>query len=135
MGLKRSASVEYHVDHIHLICPDIEPVKQWYCGVFNARVTFESTFRGAKLYYLDLNGFTLILIEKLPEGDALPADLRTREGLDHFGVEVPDLDSAVIELRAKGVNVVVEPMEVRPGLRIAYIEAPYKVRIELSERR
>ena len=29
----------------------------------------------------------------------------------------------------------VEPLQVRPGLRIAYIEAPDKVRIELTERK
>jgi hypothetical protein len=43
-------------------------------------------------------------------------------------------NAAAEELRAKDVKFVVEPMQVRPGLKIAYIEAPDKVRIELSER-
>ena len=125
----------YRVDHIHLICPAIEAARQWYCDVFGGKVTFESEFKGNKVYYVDLNDFNLILIEQLPGEKPLPATLHTREGLDHFGVEVDDMDAAVAELRAMGVRFTTEPLQVRPGLRIAYVEAPDKVRIELTERK
>ncbi len=125
----------YRMDHIHLICPNIESTKQWYLEVLGGKQTFESEFKGAKLYYIDLNGFNIFLIEKLPEGEPLPATMETRVGIDHFGLTVEDMDAAVAELQSKGVNFVVEPMPVRPGVRIAYIEAPDKVRIELCERK
>jgi lactoylglutathione lyase len=125
----------YRMDHIHLICPNIESTKQWYIDVLGGKQTFESEFKGAKLYYIDLNGFNIFLIEKLPEGEPLPATIETRVGMDHFGLTVDDMDAAEAELKAKGVNFVVEPMQVRPGVRIAYIEAPDKVRIELCERK
>lgn len=125
----------YRVDHIHLICPDIETAKQWYCDMFGGKVTFEGEFKGYKVYYIDLSGFRVILIEQLPDENPLPATIQSREGLDHFGVEVHDMDAAAAELKAKGVRFVVEPIQLRPGLRIAYVEAPDKVRIELSERR
>ena len=125
----------YRVDHIHLISPDIERTKQWYCEVLGGQETFVGEFKGNKVYYVDLNGFNIILIEQLPDGKPLPATLQTREGLDHFGVAVEDMEAAVADLKAKGIRFVVEPMHVRPGLRIAYIEAPDKVRIELSERK
>ena len=48
---------------------------------------------------------------------------------------VDDMDAAVSELKKKGVRFVVDPLQVRPGVRIAYIEAPDQVRIELTERR
>lgn len=124
----------YHVDHLHLICPDIEGTKNWYCDVFGGKVTFAGDFKGKQVYYVDVNGFSIIMIEQFPDQDPIPATIQTREGLDHFGFAVDDLDAAAAELRAKGVRFVVEPMQVRPGLRIAYIEAPDKVRIELSER-
>jgi error-prone DNA polymerase len=38
------------------------------------------------------------------------------------------------DLRTKGVRILEEPWTVRPGVRIAFIEAPDHVRIELSER-
>lgn len=103
--------------------------------MLGGKQTFESEFKGAKLYYVNLNGFNLFLIEKLPEGDPLPAAIETRVGVDHFGVAVDDMDAAVTDLKTKGVHFVVEPMQVRPGVRIAYIEAPDKVRIELCERK
>lgn len=125
----------YRVDHLHLISPDIERTKEWYCDVFGGKVTFEGQFKGNKVYYVDLNGFNIILIERLPDEEPLPATIQSREGLDHFGLAVQDMDAAVRELKGKGVKFVVEPTQVRPGLRIAYVEAPDKVRIELSERK
>jgi catechol 2,3-dioxygenase-like lactoylglutathione lyase family enzyme len=125
----------YRVDHLHLISPNIEETKDWYCDKFGGKVTFEGEFKGIKVYYVDLNGFNIILIERLPDEEPLPATIQTREGLDHFGVAIENLDTAAAELKAKGVRFVVEPMQVRPGLRIAYVEAPDKVRIELSERK
>ncbi len=124
----------YHVDHLHLISPDIEETKNWYCNVFDGKVTFEGNFKGKQVYYVDVNGFNIILIEQMPDEEPLPATIQSKEGLDHFGFAVDDLDAAAEELRAKDVIFVVEPMQVRPGLKIAYIEAPDKVRIELSER-
>ena len=124
----------YSVDHIHLISPAIEECRDWYCGNLGGRVTFEGRFKGNKVFYIDLNGFTLIIIERLPGEIPIPATLQTREGLDHFGFGVADLDAAEKELKAKGVRFLTEPVQVRPGLRIAYIQAPDMVRIELSER-
>jgi catechol 2,3-dioxygenase-like lactoylglutathione lyase family enzyme len=125
----------YRVDHLHLISPDIERTKNWYCDVFGGKVTFEGQFKGNKVYYVDLNGFNIILIERLPDEEPLPATIQSREGLDHFGLAVQDMDAAVRELKGKGLKFVVEPTQVRPRLRIAYVEAPDKVRIELSERK
>lgn len=125
----------YRIDHIHLISPNIEPTKNWYCDMLGGKVTFEGEFKGNKVYYVDLHGFNIIIIERLPDEEPLPATIQTREGLDHFGVAIDDMDAAAGELKKKGVTFVVEPMQVRPGLRIAYIEAPDKVRIELSEKK
>ena len=124
----------YRVDHLHLISPNIEETKDWYCRVFGGKVTFEGNFKGKQVYYVDVNDFNIILIEQFPGEDPLPATIQTKEGLDHFGFAVEDMDAAAEELRAKDVKFIVEPMQVRPGLKIAYIEAPDKVRIELSER-
>jgi catechol 2,3-dioxygenase-like lactoylglutathione lyase family enzyme len=127
--------LSFRIDHIHLISPNIERTKQWYCDVLGGKETFCGEFKGNKVYFIDLNGFNIIMIEQLPDGTPLPATIETREGLDHFGLAVDDLDAAVSALKKKGVRFVVDPLQVRPGVRIAYIEAPDKVRIELTERR
>ena len=124
----------YRVDHLHLISPNIDETKDWYCRIFGGKVTFEGDFKGKQVYYVDVNGFNIILIEQFPGEEPLPATIQTKVGLDHFGFAVDDMDAVAEELREKKVKFVVEPMQVRPGLKIAYIEAPDKVRIELSER-
>jgi catechol 2,3-dioxygenase-like lactoylglutathione lyase family enzyme len=47
---------------------------------------------------------------------------------------VKNIDAAAAELRAKGVTFIVEPRELRPGVRYAFIEAPDSIQLELIER-
>jgi|SRR5690554_3542184 len=125
---------KFRCDHIHLKSNDVEKTAQWYCDVLGAKITFEGKFRGSKVYYFDINGMTFIVFGKLEGEEPLPASINSRIGVDHFGFEVDQIDAAVDELKAKGVNILEEPTDVRPGLRIAYFEAPDSVRIELSQR-
>ena len=55
-------------------------------------------------------------------------------GLDHFGLRVNNLDEAAADLKSKGAEFSMEPKDLRPGLRIAFVRAPGDVRIELLER-
>ncbi len=55
-------------------------------------------------------------------------------GLDHFGFRVENLDEAAKELKERGAEFAVEPYQLRPGLKIAFVRAPGDVRIELLER-
>lgn len=126
---------KYRIDHIHLICPDIEHARAWYCEKLGGAVTFEGEFKGNKVYYVEISGFRLILIENLPGETPLPENIEVKTGLDHFGVEVESMEEALTDLKAKGVSFIQDPVEIRPGLKIAYIEAPNKVRIEVTERK
>jgi lactoylglutathione lyase len=121
-------------DHIHLKSNDIEATAKWYCDHLGAEITFEGSFRGAKVYYLSMGGMNFILSEPFAGEDTLPASINSRLGVDHFGFEVDNVDEVVETLRAQNVTIFEEPVDVRPGLRIAYIEGPENVRIELSQR-
>ena len=123
-------------DHIHLIAEDIEKTVQWYCRVLGAKVTFQGEFSGSKVYYLDVAGMTFIVFGRLEnEEEPTPGTPAPKLGVDHFGFAVGDIGQAIEELRANGIKILKEPTTVRPGLRIAYIEGPDQIRIELSERR
>jgi catechol 2,3-dioxygenase-like lactoylglutathione lyase family enzyme len=77
-----------------------------------------------------------IFIAPVPPGDGtIGAPPRPpRQGLDHFGFAVPDLDAAAAALKAKGVEFTLEPKQARPGLRIAFIRGPQGISIELLQR-
>lgn len=121
-------------DHVHLKSPNIKETVEWYCDKFGGKITFEGEFRGSKSYYVDIEGINFLIFGKLEGENPNLASLKPRFGLDHFGFEVKNIEKAIEELKAKGVNIIQDVTNVRPGLRIAYIEAPDSVRIELSER-
>ena len=124
----------FRCDHIHLKSEDVDKTARWYCDVLGAKITFEGKFRGSKVYYLNINGMTFVVFGKLEGEQPVAASIKPRFGVDHFGFQVMDIDAAVAGLRAKGVNILEEPVSVRPGLRISYFEGPDHVRIELSQR-
>lgn len=103
----------YRFDHIHLKAVDVEKTARWYVDVLGARITREGEFQGSKVRCLELGGCTLIVFGQLDteKGASKPIEpsLRTRFGVDHFGLAVDDMREAVADLRAKGVAIVEEP--------------------------
>jgi methylmalonyl-CoA/ethylmalonyl-CoA epimerase len=68
--------------------------------------------------YIEL--FQVAGAEPLPEYRRDPnADLRVH-GLKHFGLQVPDLQAAVKDLKAKGVEIAMEPIDT-PGVAFVFI--------------
>ena len=83
---------------------------------------------------LDLNGLTIFIAE-VPDDSATPsAPPEPYVGLDHLGLRVDDLDAATAELKRRGATFILEPKTIRPGVRIAFVQGPDEVRIELLER-
>jgi lactoylglutathione lyase len=127
-----SAAIRF--DHIHLRSPDPEATAGWFAEMLGAEV-LRSAPHGQPRIDLKLGGLD-IFIAPVPAGDAsVGAPPRTpHQGLDHFGFAVPDLDAAVAALKAKGVAFTLDPKEMRPGLRIAFLRGPEGISIELLQR-
>ena len=123
---------EYTCDHVHLRSADASAAAEFYVDRFGAVPQFRRTVDGMERVGLDLGGLT-VFIDQVPEGTATspPAPFI---GIEHICLAVRGLDAAAAKLRAKGVTFVVEPRELRPGLRFAFVEGPDSVRIELVDR-
>ena len=77
----------------------------------------------------------IILFGKTPAySKRLKSGSELQYGLDHFGLLVDDMDSAAVDLRAKGVEFICEPWEIRPGVKIAFVKGPDHISIELAQR-
>jgi catechol 2,3-dioxygenase-like lactoylglutathione lyase family enzyme len=124
--------VTYAADHIHLRSPDPVAAAAFYVDAMGAKEVTRMDVRGALRIILDLGGLRVFL-EKVPAETPRPPE-PPYMGIEHIGLAVNDLDAAVADLRARGVHFVVEPREARPGVRIAFLDGPDKVRIELIER-
>ena len=123
----------YWYDHIHLISPDPVKTAQFYQNMFSAKLIRTHQLEdGRTNVALDLNGSRLLVIEpkNQPESDSTPD---TGYGIGHFGIRTDDLQAAVEELKANGVEFTEEIREAR-GVKISFLAGPENVLIELLER-
>src|SRR5213594_800131 len=98
----------YRYDHMHLRTRDVKKTAEYYQRVFGAKILESIQSDGKPRTDLDLDGLTIFIAPVAPE--------------------------AVAELKRRGASFKMEPRTIRPGVKIAFIEAPDNVRIELLER-
>lgn len=122
----------FELDHIHLRSVDPASASQFYQHCFNAKVVSRTENRDGLRVIVQIAGVRLF-IDKAPAATASPPSA-PHLGLEHIGLRVEDLDEVVNKLRDKGASFTAGITAIRPGVRIAFVEAPDNVCIELLER-
>lgn len=105
-------------DNVHIRVSDPVKAVDWYVKVLGG-----SSPTAGQVYF----------------GKALIAVVRTRDPqpstgsvIDHIGFSFPDVDAKVRECEAAGAKVVMPPRDAL-GMRVAYIEDPWGVKIEMLQ--
>jgi len=93
-------TVSYHFNHRHLIVDDVPKTVAFYEGTLGAKKVQALEFRGIPIVRLELDGLPLTISQQIHAGVG-----------DHIGLAVDDFEAAVTELRAKGVEFIVEPTD------------------------
>ena len=93
-------TVNYSFNHRHLIVDDVPKTVAFYEGTLGAKKVQEMEFRGIPIVRLELDGLPLTISQQIHAGVG-----------DHIGLAVDDFEAAVTELRAKGVEFIVEPTD------------------------
>lgn len=124
--------MDYRLDHIHLRTAEPRTAAQFYIDMFGA-VPVGEVMNGAALRVMVNLGGLLMFIEQVPPETPAPPPAPFR-GIEHIGLLVADIEVAAAELRAKGAKFVVEPRSPAPGIKIAFLEGPDGVRIEILQR-
>ena len=124
--------MNFSYDHIHLRTRDPEAAAEYYSRVFGASVLRSVQTDGQSRIDLDIGGVILFLAVVGEDVQEAPSEQYL--GLDHFGLRVDDIEAAAAELKRRGAEFSTEPFQLRPGLKIAFVQAPENVRIELLER-
>ena len=124
---------KFNWEHIHLRSPDPAATAEWYKDKLGAEVIKSQQPDGSVRLDLDLGG-QKVFIAKAQPGQAADPPSSPYLGLDHFGLTVDDIRSAVAGLKAKGVTFTMDVTTNRPGVRIAFLTAPENVTIELIQR-
>lgn len=93
-------TVNYRFNHRHLIVDDVQRTVAFYEDTLGAKKVQEMEFRGIPIVRLELDGLPLTISQQIHAGVG-----------DHIGLAVNDFEAAVTELRAKGVEFIVEPTD------------------------
>jgi catechol 2,3-dioxygenase-like lactoylglutathione lyase family enzyme len=128
-------SINVIFDHVHLVSQDPQTSAAWFEEKLGGRVVNRSEIRGAPSIVVAFKGATVI-IRGLRTGEQAQEKNGTEWGTDHFGFRVDgDFDEFCEDLKKNGVKFTLDPVDFGPAMRIAFIEAPDGVSIELVHRK
>ena len=119
--------MKFEFDHVHLNSADVNAAVDFYVEKFDGEKTAEVVVAGTNMVIVDFGGTRLLINNKAPSGP--PAG----SSVDHIGFRVADLDAAARELKERGAEFLMEPMELSEGVKIAFVTGPDNVMIELSQ--
>ena len=127
----------YAINHVHIRSSDPHASASWYAKHFAARIVSDrEVMPGTITVGMEVGGPVRLNISSQPAGSSgqrAVAELN-RLGLEHFGFDVEDLQAELTTLEEAGVRVILPLTEVVGGTRLAYIEGPDDVLIELVQR-
>lgn len=124
----------YRVNHIHLKSHDPKASADWWVRAFNFTIVSD-VVRDAGDRFITCqseDGTRVPISEPGPGQTFAPGDAGLREGLEHFGIDSDDLDADIARLEGLGATLLEGPRELGT-IRIAFIEAPDHVRVELIQ--
>ena len=128
--------MQYSINHVHIRASDPRASASWYEKHFNAKILWaREVMPGTVTVSMEVGGPVRLNISSQPEGssDARGVAELNRLGLEHFGFHVADLEAELDKLTGAGVRIVLPLTVVPTGSRLAYIEGPDDVLIELVQ--
>ncbi|MBW1783467.1 MAG: VOC family protein [Deltaproteobacteria bacterium] len=122
-------------DHVHIISEDPESAAAWYVEKLGAKIIRSQEIGGAPQVVIAF-GDTFVIIRGRRPDEEVVIKPGTQWGTDHFGFRVEgDFDGFCDQLKKKGVTFSLDPVDFSPNVRIAFIDAPDRVSVELLQRK
>jgi methylmalonyl-CoA/ethylmalonyl-CoA epimerase len=108
------------IDHIGIAVKNLDETVAFYRHVMGLEVSSTEVFNGMKIAFLRVGDSELELLEDLTPDGAIARHIAKRgEGLQHVAYRVADIEQALQEMRAKGIELIDE--RPRPGARKARV--------------
>ena len=128
--------MKYRINHVHIRASDPRNSAEWYVKHFDAKIVSErEVMPGTITVSMEVGGPVRLNISSQASGSSnerAVAELN-RLGLEHFGFDVEDLEAELERLKKAGIPIVLPLTEVVGGTRLAYVEGPDDVLIELVQ--
>lgn len=123
-------------DHVHVISQDPHASAGWYVDKLGGEVVRTAEILGAPQIYVSFGGGAMVIVRGERPAESAGDKPSLQWGVDHFGMRVKgDYDGFCAGLRSQGVEFLMEPTVMNPTTRIAFIQAPDGVSVELLERK
>lgn len=126
----------YIINHVHIRSLNPRDSAAWYYKHFSAKtISDREVLPGTFTISMEIGGPVKLNISSQPTGSSTNTSIAelNQLGLEHFGLEVDDLEKELDRLQESGVRIVLPVTEVSGGTKLAYIEGPDGVLIELVE--
>lgn len=116
------------IHHYGISVKDLDKSLDFYTRVLGFKQE-ETIVLGGHNFYFVGDGNISIEIEQA----WYPGLSQVDSGLSHMALAVDDLENMAARLKAEGVKFLMEPSQYRPDRKIAFIEDPDGVKIQLIE--
>ena len=126
--------MSYSFNHVHLKSSDPGKTADWYVQAFGFEIVNDENPRpqGDRFIRCRTKDGVAINISGARTGELMgEGDATAHWGLEHFGIEVDDIEAELKRLEGLGAEVLEGPIKTATGLSIAFIQAPDDVRIEV----
>ena len=128
--------MSYLINHVHIRAANPEKSATWYETFFDAKILFaKEVMPGTITVAMDVGGSATLNISSQPPGSSdktYPAELNTL-GLEHFGFSTTDIEKDIDKFENAKVPIMMPITEITGGTKLAYIEGPDNVIIELVQ--
>lgn len=121
------------IEHVHFLCADPEASATFFKTYFDASEVDRVKLPDWLIIRLRIGPTVIALSPK--RGDQVLAEPARgpRRGFAHVGLTVSELEALVERMRRDGVTISVDPFDIAPNVRGAYILAPDGIELELLE--
>ena len=122
-GYQNVPCLQARLEHQHMVVDNVEETVAFYEAILGAEKAPATASDGPPVVCLDLNGARLVISGPVETGIG-----------SHCGWAVDDLESAIDELKSRGVSFLTEPME-KDDVRSVFIKDPAGNPIEILQRK
>ena len=122
---------KFKTNHLHIICNDLEKMKNFWTQGIGAEFKEDRNFGGAAGAVLQLDELQINL--RVPKNTEQEIEQnRDSLGYDHLGMEVDDITSACSDLAAFGCSIESGPTELSDR-KIVFLKGPENITLELIQ--
>jgi len=120
-------------NHVHIYCGDIEKQVAFFRELFGGKeLSRERRPNSIMMIRMEIQGVPFAFMTlPVDKGQLEPG--KGKRGLDHIGFTVKDLKTTLEEMKRKGVLITQDLTLMPNGAKIAFIEGPEGLRIELIQ--